>query len=381
MIALEYLQAYWWLIIAVLAAALVFLLFIQGGQTMLLTHSSDRVGRALLVNALGRKWELGFTTLVVFGGAFFASFPLFYSTSFGGAYWLWMLILFSYILQAVSYEYRRKPGNLYGATTYDMFLYLNGSLGCILLGVAVGMMFFGGEFTVSRGNLLDAGSPVISRWAPTRGLEAIGTWQNLLLGVTILFLARTQAALFFLKTITGAPALERRNRRRVLVNGAIFVVLFLCFAGVLFTSVGLTETPAGFLPEANKYLNNLIAMPVVAIILMAGVVLVLAGILLTIVRRHYTNGIWLTGPGTMLVVVALFCLAGFNSTPYYPSLIDYDSSLTIANSSSSHFTLETMAWVSLAVPFVAAYIAYVWRAMSRKPLTPAEVKNPKEHLY
>lgn len=381
MIALETLQAYWWLIIAVLGAALVFLLFVQGGQTMLLSHASDRVGRTILVNALGRKWELGFTTLVVFGGAFFASFPLFYSTSFGGAYWLWILILFSFILQAVSYEYRRKPGNLYGTSTYDLFLFINGCVGCVLLGVAVAMMFFGGEFTVAKGNILDASAPVISQWAPTRGLEAIVCWKNLLLGFTVLFLARTQASLFFLLTVADAPDLAARNRRRVMVNGLIFVVLFLAFVWVLLTTTGLTETPIGFIPEDYKYLNNLVEMPVVAVIFVVGVLLVVAGIALTIFRKGYNKGIWLTGPGTVLVVIALFCLAGFNATAYYPSLLDFDSSLSISNSSSSHFTLQTMACVSLAVPFVVAYIAYVWRSMTRKPITPAEVANPEEHLY
>lgn len=375
------LQAYWWIIIAVLGAALVFLLFVQGGQTMILNHSADHSGRAMIVNALGRKWELTFTTLVVFGGAFFASFPLFYSTSFGGAYWLWMLILFSFVLQAVSYEYRRKPGNLYGTSVYDIFLFINGCAGCILLGVAVAMMFFGAEFTVSKGNLLDTSAPVISQWAPTRGLEAIVCWQNLLLGLTVLFLARTQAALFFLCAIGDSPELARRNRRRVAVNGAIFVVLFLIFAGVLFTATGLTETPAGFMPEPYKYLNNLLAMPVVLVMLLAGVVLVLLGIGLTIARKGYNSGIWLTGPGTALVVIALFCLAGFNNTPYYPSLVDLDSSLTIANSSSTEFTLTVMSIVSLAVPFVVAYIAYVWHAMTSRPITPAEVKSADEHLY
>lgn len=375
------LQAYWWIIIAVLGAALVFLLFVQGGQTMILNHSADHSGRAMIVNALGRKWELTFTTLVVFGGAFFASFPLFYSTSFGGAYWLWMLILFSFVLQAVSYEYRRKPGNLYGTSVYDIFLFINGCAGCILLGVAVAMMFFGAEFTVSKGNLLDTSAPVISQWASTRGLEAIVCWQNLLLGLTVLFLARTQAALFFLCAIGDSPELTARNRRRVAVNGAIFVVLFLIFAGVLFTATGLTETPAGFMPEPYKYLNNLLAMPVVLVMLLAGVVLVLLGIGLTIARKGYNSGIQLTGPGTALVVIALFCLAGFNNTPYYPSLVDLDSSLTIANSSSTEFTLTVMSIVSLAVPFVVAYIAYVWHAMTSRPITPAEVKSADEHLY
>lgn len=382
MMTLANLQAYWWLIIAVLGAALVFLLFVQGGQTMLLSHSADRTGRTMLVNALGRKWELTFTTLVVFGGAFFASFPLFYSTSFGGAYWLWMLILFSFILQAVSYEYRRKPGNLYGTSTYDLFLFINGCMGCVLLGVAVGMFFFGAEFTVDKCNILDAGAPVISQWAPTRGLEAIACWQNLLLGFAILFLARTQAPLFFLKSVADAPDLAARNRRRVAVNGLIFVVLFLGFVAALFTATGLTEMePGTFMPEDYKYLHNLLAMPAVAALFVIGVLLVVAGIVLTVFRKGYNNGIWLTGPGTALVVVALFCLAGFNNTPYYPSLLDLDSSLTIANSSSSLFTLRTMAYVSVAVPFVAAYIVAVWRAMSRKPITPAEVKDPAEHLY
>jgi len=382
MMTLANLQAYWWLIIAVLGAALVFLLFVQGGQTMLLSHSADRTGRTMLVNALGRKWELTFTTLVVFGGAFFASFPLFYSTSFGGAYWLWMLILFSFILQAVSYEYRRKPGNLYGTSTYDIFLFVNGCMGCVLLGVAVGMFFFGAEFSVSRGNILDASSPVISRWAPTRGLEAIACWQNLLLGFAILFLARTQGALFFLKAVADAPDLAARNRRRVTVNGLIFVVLFLGFVAALFTATGLTEAaPGTFMPEEYKYLHNLLAMPAVAAMFVAGTLLVVAGIAFTVFRPKFTGGIWLTGLGTALVVVALFCLAGFNDTPYYPSLLDLDSSLTIANSSSTLFTLRTMTWVSLAVPFVAAYIVAVWRAMSRKPITPDEVKDPAEHLY
>ncbi|MCM1028766.1 MAG: cytochrome d ubiquinol oxidase subunit II [Alloprevotella sp.] len=376
------LQAYWWLIIAILGAALVFLLFVQGGQTMILSHKADPTGRTMIVNALGRKWELSFTTLVVFGGAFFASFPLFYSTSFGGAYWLWMLILFSFILQAVSYEYRRKPGNIYGTSVYDSFLFINGCAGCILLGVAVGMFFFGGEFTVTKGNLLNASSPVISRWAPTRGLEAIACWPNLLLGLTVLFLARTQAALFFLKAIAGSPEMAALNRRRAIINGLIFVVLFLAFTAVLLTATGLTEVaPGTFMPEPYKYLNNLLAMPLVAIIFLLGTLMAVAGLALTILRKDFNGGIWLTGPGAFLVVVALFCLAGFNNTPYYPSTADFDSSLTIANSSSSLFTLKTMAFVSLAVPFVVAYIAYAWRSMTSKPITPAEASDPSAHLY
>lgn len=374
-------QTYWWLIIATLGAALVFLLFVQGGQTMLFC-TRDNTDRTMLVNVLGGKWELTFTTLVVFGGAFFASFPLFYSTSFGGAYWLWMLILFSFIIQAVSYEYRRKPGNLYGTSAYDTCLLINGCVGCILLGVAVGMFFFGAEFTVTKGNMLDTSAPVISQWAPTRGLEAIADWRNLLLGVTILFLARTQASLYFLKTIGGEPHIAAVNRRRVLVNGLVFTVLFLGFVATLFTATGLTEiAPGTFMPEPYKYWANFTAMPLVAVIFVLGVLLVVAGIGLTVLLKSFNGGIWLTGPGTALVVIALFCLAGFNHTPYYPSLLDPDSSLTIANSSSTEFTLKVMSYVSLAVPFVIAYIAYVWHSMTRKPITPADVADPTEHLY
>lgn len=240
---LEYLQNYWWLLVSVLGALLVFLLFVQGGQSMLMGRYTD-VERTMMVNSLGRKWELTFTTLVVFGGAFFASFPLFYSTSFGGAYWLWMLILFSFILQAVSYEFRSKKGNLYGRRTYDVFLFVNGCVGCFLLGVAVSMFFFGAEFTVSRGNLLDTGSPVISQWAPSHGFEAIFCWKNWVLGIAVLMLARTQASLYFINNMAHDPRMAERQRRSVMVNGAVFVVFFLAFLGLLLTAmkVGLCRS-------------------------------------------------------------------------------------------------------------------------------------------
>ncbi|WP_290380166.1 cytochrome d ubiquinol oxidase subunit II, partial [Paramuribaculum intestinale] len=254
---LEYLQNYWWMLIAVLGSLLVFLLFVQGGQTMLFQRFTESQ-RTMIINSLGKKWELTFTTLVVFGGAFFASFPLFYSTSFGGAYWLWMLILFSFVLQAVSYEFRRKPGNIFGTRTYDAFLFINGCAGCILLGVAVGMMFFGAEFTVNMGNILDHGSPVISRWAPTHGLEAILCWKNLLLGVTVLMLARTLASLYMLNDIAD-DAFGARLRRQATINGAVFVVLFLAFLAVLLTQRGLTQTdPDTFRWTEYKYLHNAI---------------------------------------------------------------------------------------------------------------------------
>ena len=252
---LEYLQNYWWLLIAVLGAVLVFLLFVQGGQSMLLQRL-DATERSMMVNSLGRKWELAFTTLVVFGGAFFASFPLFYSTSFGGAYWLWMLILISFVLQAVSYEFRSKPGNIFGTRTYDTFLFLNGCFGCILLGVAVGTMFFGAEFTVTKTNILDASAPVISQWAPTHGLEAIGNWRCLVLGVMVLFLARIQASLYFLSNLGGDKQLSAKNRKSVLVNGAVFVVLFLLFVYLLLTANGVEYNSDGTMTVVSyKYLT------------------------------------------------------------------------------------------------------------------------------
>lgn len=387
MIELEYLQTYWWHLISVLGAALVFLLFVQGGQTMLLAHSNT-IERTMLVNSLGRKWELTFTTLVVFGGAFFASFPLFYSTSFGGAYWLWMLILFSFIVQAVSYEYRRKPGNVYGTKTYDVLLFINGCVGCILLGVAVAMFFFGAQFTVEMKQLTDIGSPVISRWAPTRGLEAIFCWKNLLLGVAVLFLARTQAALYFLHNLADDPHMFALNKRRVLFNGLIFAVLFVAFVVVLFVSPGLQNISKDGIPALNdsfvsvphKYLNNMLEMWWVGIIFLLGVVLVLFAIGKAAFSAHFVHGIWFSGLGTALVVMSLFWIAGFNGTPYYPSLLDPDSSLSIYNSSSSRFTLEVMSWVSILLPFVIGYIAYVWYSMDRQPITPAEMRSD-EHKY
>lgn len=380
MTTLEILQNYWWLLIAVLGAALVFLLFVQGGQSMLLGRMSE-TERTMVVNALGRKWELTFTTLVVFGGAFFASFPLFYSTSFGGAYWLWMLILFSFILQAVSYEFRSKPGNIFGTRTYDIFLFINGCVGCILLGVAVGMMFFGAEFSVTKTNLLDGSAPVISQWASTHGLEAIADWRCLVLGVAVLFLSRTQASLYFLSAIGHDEDFRRGQRRSVLVNGAIFVVFFLLFLFLLLTADGVqTENDGSMRWVSNKYLWNFIEMWPVAIVFLLGVVAVLTGVIGSAVLPRFKGGIWYSGTGTVLVVVALFCVAGYNSTAYYPSLTDVASSLTIRNSSSSLFTLKVMSWVSIITPFVIAYIAYVWAKMNSKPITPEEMKA-ESHKY
>lgn len=373
------LQNYWWFLISLFGALLVFLLFVQGGQSMLLGVRNE-VSRQLIVNLLGRKWELTFTTLVVFGGAFFASFPLFYSTSFGGAYWLWMLILLSFILQAVSYEFRRKRGNLYGTRTYDIFLFFNGCVGCVLLGVAVGTMIFGAEFTVTKGNLLDAGAPVISQWVPTHGLEAIFGWKNLLLGFTVLFLARTQASVYIVGNVAHDQELIRLQRKSLLYNGTVFVLLFLAFMAVMLLGPGYMMDEGGkVVVVPHLYLDNYIDMWWCGLILIAGVVLVLAGIAGVLVAKRFSHGSWYTGLGTVLVVMTLFWVIGYNGACYYPSLIDPSSSLTIRNSSSSEFTLTVMSWVSLAAPFVLGYIAYVWFKMDRKPITPHEIET--DHAY
>ncbi len=388
MIELQHLQTYWWLLISVLGAVLVFLLFVQGGQTLLLSRKSRSTAEELMVNSLGHKWELTFTTLVVFGGAFFASFPLFYSTSFGGAYWLWMLILFSFILQAVSYEFRSKPGNLFGTRVYDVFLFINGCVGCVLLGVAVAMFFNPSDFTVGMGNILDTGSPVISRWAPTHGFEAIFNCFNLLLGFTVLFLARTQASLYFINNIRDDRQFYEAQRRSVLINGLIFVVLFLAFMAWLLCkdgyqsldASGLTENQHAFEVVSFKYLKNYLEMWWCLVILLVGVLMVLYGIGRTVLSKEpFRGGIWFTGIGTILVVLTLFWVAGYNDTPYYPS-VDMASSLTIRNSSSSRFTLLVMSWVSVIIPFVAGYIAYVWNSMDRKKMTPDNL-NDDEEVY
>ena len=381
---LEFLQNYWWLLISILGSLLVFLLFVQGGQSMLF-DTKDPIRRDMIVNSMGRKWELTFTTLVTFGGAFFASFPLFYSTSFGGAYWLWVLILFSFIVQAVSYEFRKKPGNIYGTRTYDVFLFLNGFVGCILLGVAVSMFFFGAQFTVTRTNLLDSNAPVISQWVSSHGFEAIFNWRNLVLGVAVFFLARMQAALYMMNNITDDPKFFAILKRKAFFNGGIFVVFFLWFLGLLLTSWGYTAVPDGYGGQVveitpYKYFYNFISIWQAGVMLIIGVVLVLYGWGRSCFSDKYTQGIWFTGSGTFFAVMALFSVAGFNFTPFYPSLLVPESSLTIRNASSSEFTLTVMSYVSIVIPFVLAYIAYVWYSMDRKKLTPEEMKT-SSHKY
>lgn len=375
-------QHYWWFLISLLGALLVFLLFVQGGQTLFSAVAKKPIEKTMLVNSLGRKWEFTFTTLVVFGGAFFASFPLFYSTSFGGAYWLWMAILFSFIIQAVSYEYRSKKGNLLGTKVYDIFLLINGFVGIILLGVAVGTFFTGADFRIDKNNLMDVSMPVISTWQnPSHGLEAIVDWRNLLLGVTVFFLARVQASLYFMNNIDD-DTIYIRCRRQVLYNAIPFVILFLTFVTVTLLADGyeFAGESSEIYVRPYKYFFNLVEMPWVAVLFLVGVASVLYAIIRAAFATKWRLGIWFSGIGTVLVVLSLFFLAGYNNTPYYPSATDMQSSLTIYNSSSSLFTLEVMSVVSLLLPFVLGYIFYAWRAMDRAPITELEMESG-EHKY
>jgi len=357
-----FLQEYWWLLISVLGALLVFLLFVQGGQSMILEMKDKQ--REAMVYTIAHRWELTFTVLVTFGGAFFASFPLFYSTSFGGAYWVWMLILFGFVVQAVSYKYRLAEGNVLGRKTYDIFLLLNGILAPVLLGGAVSTFFFGSDFTVEKSNLMDAAAPVISQWGPMHGLEVLTDWRVVAFGVMVLFLTRVQANLWFLNQVKDEET-DEWNRRKLLVNAVVFVVLFLAVVGVLLTASGYeTKGLHEFQQVDYKYLNNFLALPAALGCFLAGTVLVLYAIFAALVQKS-RQGIWFSGLGTVLVVLALFWVAGYNNTPYYPSYADMASSLTIYNSSSSEFTLQTMSVVSLFIPVVIAYISWVWYKLTK----------------
>ena len=372
---LSLLQHYWWFLIALLGALLVFLMFVQGGQALLYRLGRTEEERNLIVNSLGRKWELTFTTLVTFGGAFFASFPLFYSTSFGGATYVWMAILLCFVVQAVAYEYRRKPSNVFGERTFDTFLMINGILGPILIGTAVGTLFTGADFTVDRLNLAgQGGAAVISQWtSPWHGLEALENPRNWGLGLVVVLLAMTLACQYLMNDIDDATLRERaRNYMRRFSVG--FVVLFVAWLVTLLLSDGATADATGLISmEPYKYLHNLLEMPVVAALLLIGVVAVLWSIRLG--WQGSRRAIWFGGTGSVLAVLALLLIAGWNQTAYYPSLSDLQSSLTIANSSSSLFTLRVMAWVSLFIPVVVAYIWYVWRALNRQPLTREELRK------
>lgn len=387
LISYSLLQHYWWVVISLLGAILVFLMFVQGGQTLIYTIGKTNDERTLLINLLGRKWEFTFTTLVTFGGAFFASFPLFYSTSFGGAYWVWMLILFAFIIQAVSYEYRSKAGNFFGKRSYETFLLINGMVAPILIGTAVATFFTGSQFSVNFLNitvLTGDRMPVISEWkGPAHGLEAALNLHNLLLGLTLLFLSRVLALLYFLNRISHREMLAR-IKKQLLLNAIPFVVFFLAFVIWTLLSSGFAVNPqtGEVVMEPFKYLHNLLAMPLVALLFVAGVALVLTGIVrpLLYFEKCGPRGIWPAGAGTLLTVFALFLLAGFNHTAYYPSTYDLQSSLTIENSSSSPYTLTVMSYVSLLVPFVAAYIWFAWRSIDNKKIDMDEISG-ETHAY
>ncbi len=362
----SFLQHYWWFLVSLLGALLVFLMFVQGGQSLLWQLGKTEEDRRLLLVRTGHKWELTFTTLVTFGGAFFASFPLFYSTSFGGAYWVWMLILFSFVVQAVSYEFQLRKGNVLGTRTYRIFLFINGVLGPLLIGTAVGTFFSGAEFVVDKASLTDPAMPVISRWVnPWHGLEAVLNPWNVCLGLVVLFLTRTLACLYFLGTLRGGE-LRVLCRRAMIREGALFLLFFLLYVFHWLTMEGFAVEPeAGIVSRQScKYAQNLMQMPVVGLLFLLGVLLVLIGLVraLFTVRHH---GFWLVGAGGVLAVLAMLLCAGWNHTAYYPSTVDFQSSLTIENSCSSEFTLRVMAVVSLFIPVVLAYVAWAWRVLAR----------------
>lgn len=373
MISQLFLQHYWWIIVSVLASSLVFLMFVQGGQSMIYSLPENDIQKTMIINALGRKWEFTFTTLVTFGGAFFASFPLFYSTSFGGAYWVWIAILFSFTIQAIAYEFRSKPDNFLGQNTFDLFLFLNGSLGPFLIGVAVATFFTGAMFTLNMMNQV--------HWATHwYGLEALLNIRNLALGFAVLFLARINGLLYLINTLDN-EVLFKRSVKGLISNSILFLTFFLFFVISLLFSDGFAADPitGRITIEKFKYLHNFIQMPVVLILFLAGVVSVLYGIGITVFRKS-VSGIWFSGAGTILAVFSLFLVVGFNGTSFYPSLFDLQSSLTIRNASSSLFTLKTMMYVSFIIPIVVVYIWYAWKAINNKRITEEEMKSD-EHKY
>lgn len=386
----EFFQEYWWFIVSLLGAILVFLLFVQGGQSLFFSLGKDMMDRKLLVNSVGRKWEFTFTTLVVFGGAFFASFPMFYSTSFGGAYWVWMLILVCFVIQAVSYEYQNKHGNIWGSKTYQICLFLNGVLAPILLGTAVSTFFTGANFYIDRTAILitdGTASSAISQWLPyhgvqLHGLEAIFNPWNVVFGVAIFFLSRTTALLYFINNIAEED-MDKVARKRLAWNAVAFLLFFLPYLSFLLTKEGFAVDPekAEIFMQPYKYFHNLIEMPLVLIVMLIGVVLVLLGIILTLLKPGFKKGIWFEGIGVVLTALALLLIAGWNNTAYYASVEYLQHSLTIRNSSSSAFTLKAMSYVSLLVPFVLAYMVYAWRALDLHKITKKEMEDPHGHNY
>ena len=380
MFTYEFLQQYWWFLISLLGGLLVFLFFVQGGNALIFLVGKSELDRQLLVNSTGRKWELTFTTLVTFGGAFFASFPLFYSTSFGGAYWVWILILITFVFQAVSYEFQSKAGNLLGKNAFRLFLMLNGLLAPLLIGTAVGTFFTGSPFVVNKNAVADAGAPVISRWVGEwGGLEAVSNGFNVCFGHLVMFLAIVLGALYAINNIYSEPLLKKIRKCLLRVFICFLVVLVLVLVQ-LFTMDGFGVDAQGMISMVeNKYLMNLIEMPVVLGMFLVGAVLLVVGVVKTILKPNFYRGIWLAGPGTVLVVMALFMLVGYNGTAYYPSNADLQSSLTLQNSSSSEFTLTCMSIVSLIIPFVVAYIAYFWRKMDIRSITSEELKDTETY--
>ena len=371
-LSLENLQIYWWFIVSLLGGLLVFMMFVQGGQSLIFSLGKDELKKDMLINSIGRKWELTFTTLVMFGGACFAAFPLFYATSFGGAYWVWLAILFCFIIQAVSYEYRKKPDNFLGARTYEIFLFINGSLGVILIGMAVSTFFSGSDFVLNEHNFVE--------WkTPFRGLEALSNPYLYLLGIAMFFLSRIGGCLYLINNIADGEFIQNA-RKQLLINTVLFLPFFLGFLAWILTKDGFAYDANGVVSlMPYKYAINLIEMPIVGILLLVGVVLVLVGIFQGAFTKSI-RGIFAYGVGVTLAVTALFLITGLNGTAFYPSFSDLSSSLTIKNASSSHYTLGVMAYVSLLVPVVLAYIIVVWRAIDSKKITQDEIKND-HHAY
>ena len=376
MITYEFLQQYWWFLIALLGGLLVFLLFVQGGNALIFVAGHTEDQRQLIINSTGRKWELTFTTLVTFGGAFFASFPLFYSTSFGGAYWVWILILITFVFQAVSYEFQGKAGNLLGKDAFRWFLTLNGCLAPLLIGTAVGTFFTGSGFVVNKNAVADVGAPVISRWVGEwGGLEAVLNPFNVCFGLMVMLLTVSLGALYLINNIDDKP-LSDQLRKALVRSFVAFLVVLVAVLAQLLTMDGFGVNADGVVSMMPyKYLNNLLEMPVVLILFLVGAVLVVAGVALTVFKQGFCRGIWLSGPGTVFVVMAIFMIAGYNGTAYYPSSADLQSSLTLSNSCSSEFTLTAMSIVSLIIPFVVAYIAYFWRKMDARSITTQELET------
>lgn len=380
MVTYEFLQNYWWFLIALLGGLLVFLLFVQGGNALIFLAGKTEDERQLIVNSTGRKWELTFTTLVTFGGAFFASFPLFYSTSFGGAYWVWILILITFVFQAVSYEFQNKAGNLLGKNAFRVFLTINGCLAPLLIGTAVGTFFTGSEFMVNKNAVADIGAPVISRWANSwHGLEAVANPFNVEFGLMVMFLAICLGALYMINNIDDNK-LATQLRKSLLICFVGFLIMLVLVLINFITMEGFAVDAEGVVSmEKGKYLHNLLQMPVILTMFLIGAVLLVTGVVMTLLKKDFRRGIWFAAPGTVLAVMAIFMIAGYNGTSYYPSTADLQASLTLSNSCSSEFTLKTMAIVSLIIPFVVAYIAYFWRQMDKKSLTKEELETGEKY--